>query len=221
MHREREREAEEPASPCGVLRERVRVPGGGGGGGGGEGVGTGVRGGEGEEGEGGGDGGVREVGGGYDGGEGEASLRGGEDVLGVGRDQGGVRGGGFWVGEGGVRWSGEGRGGDDRRCSSLRWKPSSSTFALCRRWLCNPRRCSPLFVAVKSRQCAAKMANEIHLGPDELARIPCSPLMNVAIEQIVLQRGGLGPKWSNGSHSAVHMMCDHMYHRDYPDCRLS
>ncbi|KAK9167354.1 hypothetical protein Scep_002545 [Stephania cephalantha] len=36
---------------------------------------------------------------------------------------------------------------------------------------------------------AAKMANEIHLGPDELASIPCSPLMNVAIKQIVLQRG--------------------------------
>ncbi|KAK9126352.1 hypothetical protein Scep_015198 [Stephania cephalantha] len=30
------------------------------------------------------------------------------------------------------------------------------------------------------------MANEIHLGPDELASTPCSPLMNVAKEQIVL-----------------------------------
>ncbi|KAK9162906.1 hypothetical protein Syun_003808 [Stephania yunnanensis] len=33
------------------------------------------------------------------------------------------------------------------RLPSLPLKPSSSAFTLCRRWLCNPRRCSPLFIA--------------------------------------------------------------------------
>ncbi|KAK9134780.1 hypothetical protein Syun_014110 [Stephania yunnanensis] len=33
-----------------------------------------------------------------------------------------------------------------RRCLLPRWKPRSYALALCRRWLCRPRRRSPLFV---------------------------------------------------------------------------
>ncbi|KAK9098339.1 hypothetical protein Syun_025384 [Stephania yunnanensis] len=51
------------------------------------------------------------------------------------------------------------------------------------------------------------MANEIHLGPDKLASIPCSSLMNVAIEQIVLQRGdGMLSKIEDMMSCAIHKL---------------
>ncbi|KAK9112526.1 hypothetical protein Scep_020045 [Stephania cephalantha] len=72
-----------------------------------------------------------------------------------------------------------------RRCVGNHRRRFASRAVLCG----SPAALRRCFAA---RRGAAKMANEIHLGPDELASIPCSPLMNVAIEQIVLQRGYVG-----------------------------
>ncbi|KAK9148911.1 hypothetical protein Scep_007668 [Stephania cephalantha] len=171
---------------------------------GGEGVGAGVRGEEGEECEG-------EVTEEYVRSVADMMVeRGGltsgdEDVLGVGHDQGGVRGSGFRVGK--AVYGGPPKGGmraipgvasffiPSRRCrcavplvaalSPPLFVAALETIAVCLRPLpalaVQP---PPLFAAL--RRCsslpgAAKMANEINPGPNELANIPCSPLMNVAI----------------------------------------